>query len=73
MKSLSKVCTKCRRTLEAAAFSRCGSTRDGLQAWCKSCFKVYSDPWYTLNKKQILAEKKRQYARKKHGQSPLPE
>lgn len=73
MKSLTKVCSKCHRRQKNAAYSRSGSTCDGLQAWCKSCFKAYHDPWYTLNRRQILAEKKRQYARRKHGQSPLPE
>ena len=71
MKSLSKVCTRCHKTKNRDCFTRNSRTRDGLQAWCRACYKEYSASWYTHNSKRVLEEKKKQYARLKYGQPPL--
>jgi hypothetical protein len=36
-----KRCSRCREERERAAFSKHPAAGDGLQAWCKLCFKEY--------------------------------
>lgn len=70
---MTKTCSRCRREKPFAEFPPCKRTADGFQAWCRSCFREYKGTWYALKREAILAEKKRQYARQKHGESVLPE
>lgn len=48
-----KNCTKCKNELEEEQFAKSNKTKDGLQAWCKSCMSSYAgDP---KNRKVINA------------------
>ena len=49
-------CGRCRRWLPASAFSRRG---DGLQAWCKDCYRAYFRQRGQLHVRQSLAAKRR--------------
>ena len=44
-----KICTKCNEEKELSLFSKCRTTKDGLQYWCKNC-KTTAKP------KEILPE-----------------
>lgn len=41
MAKIKKICTKCQEYKALVEFSKNKNTRDGLQAWCKSCQRAY--------------------------------
>lgn len=51
-----KTCTKCEDVLPATNgfFYRNKHGKFGLRGMCKKCYKIYSDKYYTSNKKKIL-------------------
>lgn len=50
MKSVVKVCIKCKKSLPLSSFSKNKNTNDGLQVWCKDCVSL----WYKDNKDSHL-------------------
>ena len=66
--SKKKLCSQCQKEKPQADFGKNTRSRDGLQSWCRLCFRAYNRQWYPANKKRVLAEKKIQYAQRKFGQ-----
>lgn len=54
-----KVCTKCKIEKLLSEFFKCKNTNDGLNSWCKSCFKEYQKKYFKANK-----EAKKEYQKK---------
>lgn len=50
-----KVCTKCGRELPLECFGKDKKTKDGLNYWCKECFKQYRAE-HADERKQYMAE-----------------
>lgn len=68
MSSSSKRCTHCLREKAFDEFGKNSRTKDGMQAWCRSCFREYNSVWYPGNRRRVLDRKKKQYAQRKFGQ-----
>lgn len=51
-----KICKKCGKELPLECFGKNKCKKDGLQSWCKECFKQY----YTVNREHEL-ERNKQY------------
>lgn len=66
--SKKKTCSKCQSKKPQADFGKNSRSRDGLQSWCRVCFRDYNKQWYPANKKRVLEAKKVQYAQRKFGQ-----
>lgn len=60
-----KTCTKCQETKDATAFGRKADNHDGLQSWCRTCFKaygkVYRPRYYAEHTDEIKAYQRAQY------------
>jgi hypothetical protein len=66
-----KACSKCKIEKEKFEFSKCKSTKDGLNNWCKKCHKNYSvenkdknkeyHKNYRINNKVLISEKNKEY------------
>ena len=62
-KPTKKCIGKCKQNKELADFSKCGSRKDGLQKWCKSCAKEYKNNYRTLYKEEISTQNADYYKR----------
>jgi hypothetical protein len=71
-----KKCSKCKQELPKELYARCSENRDGLQDWCKNCWKEYRQKnqeksleyqkkyrkkYYELNKEKINARHRQNY------------
>lgn len=67
MPKTEKYCKKCDQNLPIQEFSRNVKNKDGLNHWCKECYKIYFKQYYKDNteKHRIIAykvnEKKKRY------------
>ena len=50
-----KVCSKCKCSLPVDSFGRHARSKDGLQAWCKSCKKTYDAELFQTSEKRRLS------------------
>lgn len=57
-----KNCAKCNTWKSLSEFSKCASTKDGLQRQCKACANAYNSAIYALNKEQRKASFSTYYA-----------
>lgn len=57
-----KTCTRCQRTLAAAAFSRDRSRSDGRAHRCRSCDSAKASAWQRENREHDRATKRAWYA-----------
>ena len=48
-----KICSKCGEILPLSEFSKCKSSKDGLQYWCKQCKKDVNAAWYVKHKEKV--------------------
>lgn len=61
-----KRCTKCGIEKDEGEFSKAGKGnrhKDGLRAWCKECFSIYTKKYYRNKKSKILLNAKKRYLR----------
>ena len=47
-----KVCSRCKQTLDFSEFRAHRKTSDGLNAWCKPCDAAYKREKYAARKKE---------------------
>lgn len=52
-----KLCTKCLAQLPFSSFPK-RTSRSGLHAWCKPCYKSYKKAYWQKNKSTLSAKKK---------------
>lgn len=52
----SKCCSRCEQLLNASAFNKDKSTRDGLQHKCRACQKEMRRDWYLRNRDREIAK-----------------
>ena len=45
-----KRCSKCGRVLPITHFYNCKSSKDGLQYYCKDCYKAMHAEWYQTHR-----------------------
>ena len=56
-----KVCKRCDKSKSLTEFSKNKNFKDGLQIYCKICFKEYKKKYYIENKSEILKKSKKYY------------
>ena len=45
-----KQCTKCKQSKPSEEYSKCKTTKDGLQSWCRECNRKAGKKYYANNK-----------------------
>ncbi len=63
-----KICNKCQREIPATLeyYSKHPATKDGLNSWCKECYRKNVRKWQKENPERYRAKSKRFYARNKN-------
>ena len=61
-----KKCSKCKNLLNKNEFNKNKATKDGFEAWCKSCRKTYNKLRYEKNKEKMLVWQKQYYKTNKN-------
>ena len=56
-----KTCTKCGVEKDVSEFSKNINAKDGLFAWCKSCYKKH----YEVNREKIIVKQMERYEAKR--------
>jgi hypothetical protein len=49
-----KICPKCRETLELSEFAKDASKAAGVKSWCKSCDNARSRRYYRANSEAVI-------------------
>jgi hypothetical protein len=63
-----KTCSKCKKVKDINHFWRNKRNPDGLNYWCKDCFKAYCRAYYKTNKgKQLINLYQRNYRKSEKG------
>lgn len=52
-----KICSKCGEILPLSEFSKCKSSKDGLQYWCKDCQKALKKEYYQNHRENELKKR----------------
>jgi hypothetical protein len=58
---MTKVCSKCGVSKDVSEFSKAASNKDGLNSWCKECWKIEHHKWYVANAEKIREQKRKEY------------
>jgi hypothetical protein len=62
-----KTCSKCKEEKEIESFSKSSVSKDGFQAYCRTCSKQVHNSWTTANVGDIKLNRKLRYKSKTEG------
>ena len=56
-----KRCTKCDEEKDEGEFPRRAASRDGLDYWCRGCWKLHNAAYFAANTEKVRAQNRRRH------------